>query len=73
MGGGGESAKTLHLGREEGKHLSLTVLLHDLEELDNDLGGGPDHNLALAALLIGVNKHASSILEDQATIPSQHC
>jgi len=39
------------------------VLLHDLEELDNDLGGGPDHNLALAALL-GIVERVEGIVED---------
>eukprot|EP00759_Apiculatamorpha_spiralis_P056547 PhF_6_TR8244/c0_g1_i1/m.12547 len=30
---------------------NVTVLLHDLEELDDDLGGGADQNLALSAAL----------------------
>ena len=28
-----------------------TVLLHDLQELDDDLGARPDHDLAFAGLL----------------------
>lgn len=39
------------------------MLLHDLEEFDNDLRGGPDHNLALAALL-GIVEGVESIVED---------
>ncbi len=46
--------------------LKLTVLLHDLEELDRHLGGGPDQHLLLAPLLrvrdglegIGQHTHA---------------
>lgn len=41
----------------------LTVLLHDVEELDDDLGARPDHNLALAGLL-GVVHAVESIVED---------
>lgn len=43
-----------------GKH---TVLLHDLEELDNDLGAGADHDLTLASLL-GVVDAVEGIVED---------
>jgi hypothetical protein len=39
------------------------VLLHDLEELDNDFGGRPDHDLALAGLL-GVVEAVERIVED---------
>lgn len=41
----------------------LTVLLHDAEELDNDLGGRTDQDLALAALL-GVVDGVERIVED---------
>lgn len=45
---------------------NVTVLLHNLQELDDNLGGGADQNLALTALLsvrnrlqgIGQNAHA---------------
>jgi len=40
-----------------------TVLLHDLQELDNDLGGRADHDLALAGLL-GVVEAVERIVED---------
>ena len=43
--------------------LRLTVLLHDGEELDNDLGGRTDQDLALAALL-GVVDGVKGIVED---------
>ena len=39
------------------------MLLHDLEELDNDLGGGTDQDLALAGLL-GVVDAVEGIVED---------
>lgn len=40
-----------------------TVALHDLQELDNDLGRGPDQSLALAGLL-GVVDGVESIVEN---------
>lgn len=43
--------------------LRLTVALHDLEELDDDLGGWSDHDLALAGLL-GVVDGIERIVED---------
>jgi hypothetical protein len=39
------------------------VALHDLQELDNDLGRGPDHDLALAGLL-GVVDAVEGIVQD---------
>lgn len=39
------------------------MLLHDAQELDNDLGAGADENLALAALL-GVVDGVERIVED---------
>ena len=42
------------------------MLHHHLEELDDDLGGRPDHNLALAALL-SVADVVKSIVEDTDT------
>lgn len=39
------------------------MLLHDLEELDDDLGGWADHDLALAGLL-GVVDGIEGIVED---------
>lgn len=43
--------------------LKRTVLLHDSEELDDDLGGRTDENLALASLL-GVVHGVKRIVED---------
>lgn len=40
-----------------------TVLLHDLEELDDDLRGRADHDLALAGLL-GVVDAVEGIVQD---------
>lgn len=40
-----------------------TVLLHDSEELDDDLGGRTDEDLALASLL-GVVHGVKRIVED---------
>lgn len=40
-----------------------TVLLHDSEELDDDLGGRPDEDLALSGLL-GVVDGVERIVED---------
>lgn len=40
-----------------------TVLLHDVQELDDDLGAGPDQDLALARLL-GVVDGVERIVED---------
>lgn len=42
---------------------SRTVLLHDSKELDDDLGGRTDENLALASLL-GVVHGVKRIVED---------
>ena len=39
------------------------MTLHDLQELDDDLGRGPDHDLALAGLL-GVVDAVEGIVED---------
>ena len=39
------------------------MLLHDLEELDDDFGGRPNHDLALAGLLSVVDV-LESIVED---------
>ena len=41
-----------------------TVLLHDRQELDDDLGAGSDHDLALAGLL-GVVDALESIVENR--------
>ena len=43
--------------------LSRTVLLHHAEELDNDLGAGPDEDLALSGLL-GIVDAVQGIVED---------
>ena len=40
------------------------MLLHDGQELDNDLGAGPDQDLALAGLL-GVVDGVERIVEDR--------
>ena len=50
-------------------HGRLTVLLHDAEELDDDLGGRTDQDLALAALL-GVVDGVEGIVEDGSL---DHC
>lgn len=54
--------------KNKGKNLPTsferrTVLLHDSEELDDDLGGGADQDLALASLL-GVVHGVERIVED---------
>jgi hypothetical protein len=46
-----------------------TVLLHDSKELDDDLGGRTDENLALASLL-GVVHGVERIVEDGSL---DHC
>ena len=46
----------------EAKKSRHTVLLHDGQELDDDLGGRPDENLALA-LLLGVVDGVERIVE----------
>jgi hypothetical protein len=43
----------------------LTVLLHNLEELDDDLRGRPDHNLALSSLL-GIVDAVEGIVKDRS-------
>lgn len=65
--------------RGAGAHLELadvSVLLHDLQELDDDLGGGAQEDLALASLLsvgdrlqgVGQNGHAHHCGEGNAVI-----
>lgn len=49
--------------RRQSKSTRHTVLLHDRQELDNDLGGRADHNLTLASLL-GVVHGVERIVED---------
>lgn len=39
------------------------MLLHDREELDNDLGARADHHLALS-LLLGVVDGVEAVIED---------
>jgi hypothetical protein len=39
------------------------VLLHDVQELDNDLGRGPDEDLSLATLL-GVVDGVQAVVEN---------
>jgi len=46
--------------QERARH---TVTLHDAQELDDDLGAGPDHDLALSGLL-GVVDGIERIVED---------
>lgn len=46
------------------REIEHTVLLHDAEELDNDLGGRADQDLALASLL-GVVDGVERIVEDR--------
>lgn len=43
--------------------MQRTVLLHNLQELDDDLGRGPDHDLTLAGLL-GVVDAVEGIVQD---------
>ena len=49
--------------KKRGKSQSptLTVLLHDREELDNDLGRGSDKDLALA-LALGVDNAVEGVV-----------
>lgn len=49
--------------RKKGRVLRHTVLLHNLQELDNDLGRRSDQDLALASLL-GVVDALESIVEN---------
>ena len=50
--------------RKEGKKVDQhTVLLHDTEELDDDLGGRADEHLSLSGLL-GVVDGVERIVED---------
>jgi len=49
--------------RIDDKQTQRTVALHDAEELDDDLGGWADHDLALAGLL-GVVDGVKRIVED---------
>jgi hypothetical protein len=50
----------VELGERRMRH---TVTLHDSQELDNDLGGRADQDLALASLL-GVVDRLEAIVED---------
>lgn len=45
--------------------MARTVALHDLEELDNDLGAGSDQCLALAGLL-GIVDGVEGVVEDRS-------
>lgn len=45
------------------KKYRRTVALHDAQELGDDLGAGPDHDLALASLL-GIVDALESVVED---------
>ena len=51
----------MHVFCENG--IRRTVLLHDVQETDDDLGGGADQDLALASLL-GVVDGIKRIVED---------
>lgn len=64
--GGGDDAVE---GMSREAHSRLTVLLHDVEELDDDLGARADHHLALAGLL-GVVHGVERIVEDGG---ADHC
>jgi hypothetical protein len=58
---------SLHLLRSEiVLRLTLTVLLHDLEELDDDLGGRSDEDLPLA-LPLGVDNAVQAVVQDRNT------
>jgi hypothetical protein len=50
-------------GTKKEEKILLTVLLHDGEELDDDLGGRADQDLALAGLL-GVVDSIEAVVED---------
>lgn len=50
-------------GTREKHKTRHTVLLHDAQELGDDLGAGPDHDLALAGLL-GVVDALQGIVKD---------
>lgn len=45
------------------------MLLHDLQELDDDLGGGSNHDLSLTSLL-GVGDGLKGVSENRG---SSHC
>ena len=49
--------------KQKSNKRTLTETLHDRKELDNDLGGRADHDLALAGLL-GVVDGVKRIVED---------
>lgn len=51
-------------GEEESIAKQLTMLLHDLEELDDDLGGRSDQDLSLTSLL-GVGDGLESVSENR--------
>lgn len=57
----GEGTKNQMYAQQEG--IRRTVTLHDGQELDNDLGGRADHDLALAGLL-GVVDGVERIVEN---------
>ena len=57
------NCRTLALNEELKQRISPTVLLHDAQEFDNDLGAGSDENLTLASLL-GVVDGIKRIVEN---------
>jgi hypothetical protein len=57
-----EEARDIRCGGTEEKK-GRTVTLHDGQELDDDLGGGADQDLALASLL-GVVDSIQAVVED---------
>ena len=58
----GSSSCAEDRGRNEIPSSGLTMLLHDSEELDDDLGAWADQNLALAGLL-GVVDGIEAVVE----------
>jgi len=53
------------LSTDHARNFSRTMALHDLQELDNDLGAGSDQDLALAGLL-GVVDGVEGIVENRS-------
>lgn len=58
-----QEAQKIQERNEQKRKVPRTVLLHNAEELDNDLGAGSDQNLTLARLL-GVVDGVERIVED---------
>ena len=53
---------------EERQQTNLTVLLHDLKELDHDFGNGAHKNLALSTLKAVMEEKVSTANVDMASV-----